>query len=380
MDGGAGLAGSMTPDDAAHDPRGPEVVLVVDSGHVVRSASPSAATAFSVPADKLDDTPLFDLVYRGDRSRLNDALLRVQRDPSTPQSLAVRVLYDLPRAPWAELTVQPLHTGAADSIVVTMRPFLTARRRSPPRTPTVSATTRWCRTRPTSCSSPIPTASCASPTRPCCAPSGPGPTSCSPHRSSTSSTPTTTTRSLRPWSACSSTPTRSPGSRCGRGAPTAAIGGSRARSATCSTTPRSAASSATGATSPIAASPRPPCAPARSASGRSRRRRRAPSSSATSTATSPTPTTVGSRSPVANVGLDDTVWSVIHPDDAGALRDRWEAEASLEGFGIRFRVHRPDGSDRWVDARTTPLRAGERRRRGARRHLARRHRPGGGPS
>ena len=49
---------------------------------------------------------------------------------------------------------------------------------------------------------------------------------------------------------------------------------------------------------------------------------------------------------------------MIHPDDAGVLRDRWEAEASLEGFGIRFRVHRPDGSDRWVDARTTPLRAG----------------------
>ena len=117
MDGGAGLAGSMTPDDAAHDPRGPEVVLVVDSGHVVRSASPSAATAFSVPADKLDDTPLFDLVYRGDRGRLNDALLRVQRDPSTPQTLAVRVLYDLPRAPWAELTVQPLHTGEAASHV-----------------------------------------------------------------------------------------------------------------------------------------------------------------------------------------------------------------------------------------------------------------------
>ena len=66
MDGGAGLADSMTPDDAALDPRGPEVVLVVDSGHVVRSASPSAATAFSVPADKLDDVRTNVLEYHLD--------------------------------------------------------------------------------------------------------------------------------------------------------------------------------------------------------------------------------------------------------------------------------------------------------------------------
>ena len=300
MDGGAGLAGSMTPDDAAHDPRGPEVVLVVDSGHVVRSASPSAATAFSVPADKLDDTPLFDLVYRGDRSRLNDALLHIQRDPSNPQSLAVRVLYDLPRAPWAELTVQPLHTGAADSIVVTIRPFLIGATQEPAPTPTVSATAlvqnssdivlvtdpdgivRFANTAMLRTLGARPDELFASQILDIL------------HADDHDSVTAAMVRVLEHPDKVARVEMRA---RRADGS----YGGSRARSATCSTTPRSAASSATAATSPIAGSPRPPSAPARSASGRSRRRRRAPSSSATSTATSPTPTTVV-ESPVATSG------------------------------------------------------------------------------